>query len=83
MKETFLCGVKVMNEKAWSNFEKTGSVMDYLNYRLSAPEAHTRAVRIEMPRGIGAFDCKKRRITAGRVNNADKDKGNSSSGTGL
>lgn len=57
--------------------------MDYLNYRLSAPEAHTRAVRIEMPRGIGAFDCKKRHITAGRVNNADKDKGNSSSGTGL
>lgn len=28
-----------MNEKSWHDFEKTGKVSDYLNYRLSAENA--------------------------------------------
>mgnify|MGYP004460133051 CR=1 FL=1 len=72
-----------MNEKAWSDFEKTGSIMDYLNYRLSAPDVPVGTVRIEMPRINGASAYKKRHIAAGRLNDADKNKGNSSSGTGL
>lgn len=71
-----------MNEKAWSDFEKTGSVMDYLNYKLSAPDTPIGAVRVEMPRAIGKYG-RKPLPTAGRLNNADKNKGNSSSGTGL
>lgn len=71
-----------MNEKAWSDFEKTGSIMDYLNYRLSAQDAPVGAVRAEMPRAIGRYG-RKPLTTAGRLNNADKNKGDSSSGTGL
>ena len=86
-----------MNEKAWSDFEKTGSVADYLNYKLSAAdspvfrrsrsissaaELPVGAVRAEMPRGAGAYRRRPLR-TAGRLNNADKNKGDSSSGTGL
>ena len=26
-----------MNEKSWNDFEKTGKISDYLNYRLSNP----------------------------------------------
>ena len=29
------CGVKAMNEKSWNDFEKTGKISDYLNYKLS------------------------------------------------
>lgn len=71
-----------MNEKAWSDFEKTGSVADYLNYKLSAAGSPVGAVRAEMPRGAGAYRRRPLR-TAGRLNNADKNKGDSSSGTGL
>ena len=69
-----------MNEKAWSDFEKTGSVADYL--KLSAADSPVGAVRAEMPRGAGAYRRRPLR-TAGRLNNADKNKGDSSSGTGL
>ena len=35
--EKTLCGVKYMNEKSWKEFEKTGKISDYLNYKLSTP----------------------------------------------
>ena len=30
-------GKKIMNEKSWNDFEKTGKISDYLSYKLSNP----------------------------------------------
>lgn len=60
-----------MNEKAWSDFEKTGSVADYLNYKLGES--------IDEEKNISKKLC----FSAGSFDNADKDKGNSSKVTGL
>lgn len=76
-----------MNEKAWSDFEKTGSIADYLSYKLckSAQEDGVFATSAAKP----DFDrkreniSKKLRLSAGSLDNADKDKSDSSEGAGL
>lgn len=68
-----------MNEKAWKNFEKTGSVADYLSYKLGCEnEAHGSVF-------AGATELRHKKFyrSTEKPKNADKDKGNSSAGTGL
>lgn len=76
-----------MNEKAWSDFEKTGSIVDYLSYKLCESAQEDGA--FEASAAKPDFDrkreniSKKLRLSAGSFDNADKDKSDSSEGTGL
>lgn len=76
-----------MNEKSWNDFEKTGKISDYLNYRMSNPNEINAAVNAgeikpALPTDVGKDEVssgfqKLHFMTAKETENADKNEGHS------
>ena len=77
------CGVKAMNEKSWYDFEKTGKISDYLNYKLSNENVINRKInsgeiKPALPKDVGkpeeSSDFKKLHFSVnGGIGYADQD----------
>ena len=75
---------KYMNEKAWNDFEKSGRVEDYLNYRLTNPgtlnsKVNRGKIKPALPCDVGIPEKKdgieKLHLTMENNDYADKNKG--------
>ncbi len=73
-----------MNEKAWNDFEKTGSVEDYLNYRLKNPnrigaKINRGEIKPALPCDVSVPEktdgMEKLHLTMENLDHANKDKG--------
>ena len=77
------CGVKAMNEKSWYDFEKTGKISDYLNYKLSNANVinekiNSGEIKPALPKDVGkpeeSSDFKKLHFSVnGGIGYADQD----------
>lgn len=80
-----------MKEKSWNDFEKTGKVSDYLDYKLSAENALEKKInegkiKPALPTEVGEDgkdEFPKLHLTAEFGENADKNEGNRPEGSGL
>lgn len=89
----FLMWGRNMNEKSWNDFEKTGKISDYLNYKLSNKNVinekiNSGEIKPALPTDVGkpeeSSDFKKLQFSVnGGIGYANQDQGHSPQGTGL